>query len=76
MNTDRSSTGPTYPLLERATAAVLLLVLAALAWMGLAACGLEWDWGLSLDAQVVVVLGLLTAALVLVSIVALLHTRS
>ncbi len=68
--------GPRYPLLERTTAAVLMLVLLALGWMALAACCPDWDWRLSLDVQVGVVLGLLTAALVLVSIVALLHTHT
>jgi hypothetical protein len=67
---------PHYPLLERATALVLLLVLLAVGWMVLAACFPAWDWRLSLDAQVALVAALLTAALALVSVVALLHTRS
>ncbi len=67
---------PGYPLLERATALVLLLVLLAVGWMVLAAYFPEWDWRLPPDAQVALVVALLTAALALVSVVALLHTRS
>ena len=40
------------------TAVVLMLVLLALGWMAVAACFPEWDWRLSLDVQVGVVLGL------------------
>jgi hypothetical protein len=77
MNTDTTTRdGPRFPLLERMTVVVLMLVVLALGWMALAACFPEWDWRLSLDVQVGVVLGLLTAALVLVSIVALLHTHT
>jgi len=77
MNTDTPAPGtPRYPLLERATALVLLLVVLALGWMALVACFPEWDGPLSLDVQVWIAVGLLTAALVLVSLVALLHTRS
>jgi hypothetical protein len=81
MNTDKPLTVAAepvrlhYPLLERATALVLLLVLLALGWMAVAACSPGWDWGLSLDVQVGLVVALLGAALTLVSIVALLHTR-
>jgi hypothetical protein len=81
MNTDKppldvdAQAGPRYPLLERITAVVLALVLVAVVCMTLSAWRPEWDWGLSLDAQVGVVVALLTAALVLVSVVALLHTR-
>ena len=66
---------PRYPLLERITAVVLMLVVAALVWMVLAACFPAWDWRLSMDLQVWLVLAVLTAALILVSVVALLHTR-
>jgi hypothetical protein len=82
MNPDKPPTdvaerdAPGYPLLERITAFVLMLVVAALSWMVLAACYPAWDWRLSLDAQVGLVLAVLTVALVLVSVVALLHTRS
>jgi hypothetical protein len=64
-----------YPLLERATALVLLLVVLAVGWMVLAACLPEWGAWVALDVQVGVVLALMTTALVLVSVVALLHTR-
>jgi hypothetical protein len=73
-NTDKPAAAQ-FPLLERVTAVVLVLVVAALGWMALAACFPGWDWGLSLDVQVGLVIALLTAALALVSIVALLHTR-
>jgi hypothetical protein len=65
-----------YPLLERATAVVLLVVLLALGWMALAAGWPEWASWVALDVQVGLVLALLTTALILVSVVALLHTRS
>jgi hypothetical protein len=65
-----------YPWLERATAVVLVLVLATLAWMVVATWRPDWNSWLALELQVWVVLGLLTAALLLVSAVALLHTRS
>jgi hypothetical protein len=77
MNLDKAAPdAPRHPLLERITAGVLMLVVAALGWMILAACYPEWDWRLSLDVQVGLVLAILSAALVLVSVVALLHTRS
>lgn len=72
---DAPPDGPRYPLLERATAVVLLLVLVALGWMALAACRPAWGGWVALDVQVGLVLTLLTAALILVSVVALLHTR-
>jgi hypothetical protein len=65
-----------YPWLERLTATVLLLVLAALVWMVLATWRPEWSQQVALEVQVWVVLGLLVAALLLVSVTALLHTRS
>jgi hypothetical protein len=65
--------GPVW--LEWLTGAVLLLVLVALGWMVWAAYGPGWGRLPSLTAEVVLVLTLLTAALVLVSVVALLHTR-
>jgi hypothetical protein len=61
-------------LLEWATAAVLILVLAALGSM---AAGDRLPEALrlpSVNAAILVVLGLLTAALLLVSVLALLHT--
>ena len=62
-------------LLERAAAGLLLLVLAALGWMIVASYNPEWGRLASLELEVVLVVGLLLAALVLVSVVALLHTR-
>jgi hypothetical protein len=62
--------------LERITAAVLLAVVAALAWIVLAAYQPEWLRLPSLELEVVLVLGLLGASLILVSVVALLHTRT
>jgi hypothetical protein len=61
-------------LLEGLTAIVLLLVLASLPWMAVAD-QLPEVWRLPLEAEILGVLGLLTAALVFVSVLALLHTR-
>ena len=68
--------GPRYPLLEGCTAAVLVLVLLSLGWMALGACRPGWGAWADLRVQVWAVTGLLGASLVLVSVVALLHTRS
>jgi hypothetical protein len=61
-------------LLERITSAVLLLVMVAVVWMLLAtyhpAVGES-----ATQLQVILILVLLTVALILVSVVALLHTR-
>jgi hypothetical protein len=63
------------PLLECVTALVLVLVLVALAWMAVADL-LPASWRLlSLEAEILGTLGLLTAALLSVSVLALLHTR-
>jgi len=62
-------------LLERVTGVVLVLVLLSLAAMTLAASRPDWADGVALEVQVGVVLVLLTAALVLVSAVALRQTR-
>jgi hypothetical protein len=65
-----------FPVLEWVTTVVLVLVLAALAWMPLADI-LPSSWHLlSLEAEILGVLGLLTGALVSVSVLALLHTRN
>ena len=65
----------TFPVLEWFTALVLMLVLVALAWMAVADL-LPASWRLlSLEAEILGVLGLLTAALLSVSVLALLHTR-
>lgn len=61
--------------LEKLTATVLVAVLLSLGWMALAAWRPELgDWP-SQAVQVGAVTALLTAALLLVSVVALLHTR-
>jgi len=67
--------GVVSPTLEKVTAAVLLLVVGSLGWILLAAASPEWADGAAGRIQVGIVLSLLTAALVLVSVVALLHTR-
>jgi hypothetical protein len=67
---------PRYPVLERIAAFVLVLVLLSLAAMALAAWQPAWMGWLPLDLQVWGAAGLLTVALVLVSAVALLQTRS
>jgi hypothetical protein len=64
-----------YPWLERLTAVVLLLVVLALGWIVLAAYQPTWARLAGVEMEVVLVLGLLTLGLVLVSVVALLHTR-
>lgn len=63
-------------LLERLTAAVLGCVLLALGWIAVAAWRPDVAAAVALPVQVAVVVALLAAALVLVSTVALLHTRS
>jgi hypothetical protein len=67
--------GPRSPLLERITAVVLIAVLGALGWMLLAAENPGRLRFAPVEVEVVVVVALLAAALVLVSVVALLHTR-
>ncbi len=67
--------GPRVLLLERITAIVLFLVLVALGWMIVAANLPTWGNLLPIEVEVIAVLVLLTAALLLVSVVALLHTR-
>jgi hypothetical protein len=64
-----------FRLLEWVTAAVLLLVVAALGWMLLAAYWPERSRFGSDQTEVVALLALLTAALLLVSGAALVHTR-
>jgi hypothetical protein len=62
--------------LERLTAIVLVAVLLSVVWMvAVADPTLEWLRLPSLEAEVVVVIALLTLTLGLVSAVALLHTR-
>jgi CHASE2 domain-containing sensor protein len=69
-----ASRRPTW--LEHVTAGVLLLVLLALGWMVLAAYWPGWASWTRRDEQVFLLLTLLSAALVLVSVVALRHTRA
>jgi len=61
--------------LERLTALVLLLVLVAVVWMVGVAVQPEWLRLSSPEMEAMIVLVLLTTALILVSVVALLHTR-
>jgi hypothetical protein len=61
--------------LERLTAAVLLAVVLALGWMVAMANDVAWLRLPSPTAEVAVILVLLTAALILVSVVALRHTH-
>ena len=61
--------------LELVASGVLLLVIASLGWIMLAAYQPDWLRLPSLELEVVLVLSLFTAALVLVSVVALRQTR-
>ena len=62
-------------LLELVASGVLLLVLLSLGWMMLAAAQVERLRLPSVEVEVVLVVGLLSAALLLVSVVALRQTR-
>lgn len=62
-------------LLERLTGLVLILVMLAVAWMVLVTLIPGMPRVMSVEAEVIAMVGLLTGALGLVSIVALLHTR-
>jgi hypothetical protein len=64
-----------YRLIEGIAAGVLLLVLASLGWMIVAAYVPEWGRAASLEFEVIFIVVLMLAALVLVSVVALMHTR-
>jgi hypothetical protein len=61
--------------LERLTAVVLVIVILAVAWMVLVAWQPDWLRVWSEEVEAVLVLVLLTVAVGLVSVVALLHTR-
>jgi hypothetical protein len=77
--TDRAEkqlAGSRFAVLELLTAVVLVAVMMALGWTLLAAYGPEWLRLASTEVEVLLVLVLLTAALLLVSVVALLHTRA
>jgi hypothetical protein len=72
---ERPPAGRLARFLERVTAAVLVAVLVILAWMLLTAYQPTWvrlPWP---GVEIALVIALFTAALVLVSVVALLHTR-
>jgi hypothetical protein len=64
-----------FPWLERAAAVVLLLVLVCLGWMVAVAYQPSWLRFFSQEVEVIVTCSLLAAAIGLVSLVALLHTR-
>lgn len=66
---------PHFLLLERVTASVLILVLVALGWMVLGAYWPEAVGWIKTEVQIITLLALLTSALLLVSVVALWHTR-
>ncbi|HEV3117764.1 MAG TPA: hypothetical protein VGY58_11965 [Gemmataceae bacterium] len=72
MNNDK----PPLRSLEQLTAIVLLAVVAALGWMILAAYWPAQFRLPSVQMEIVIILGLLLTALLLVSMVALLHTRT
>jgi hypothetical protein len=75
MSKDEAAQRAPYATLEWITGVVLVLVLAMLAWMVGAAYAPAWlEWA-TVEVEIVAVLVLLTAALVLVSVLALLHTR-
>lgn len=62
-------------LLERLTGAVLILVLAAIAWMVLVTLVPAIPRWMTVEAEVILMVGLLVTSLILVSVVALIHTR-
>ncbi len=71
----QESSNRLYRVVEQIASAVLLLVLAALGWIIIAAFSPTWVRLASLELEVIGIVGLLLAALILVSVVALLHTR-
>jgi drug/metabolite transporter (DMT)-like permease len=76
MNKDRSPEEKSpVAWLERVTAAVLLAVVAALGWVLVVAYQPDWLRLPRPEVEIIIILVLLGAALLLVSIVALLHTR-
>jgi hypothetical protein len=62
--------------MDRLTGLVLLLVIVAVAWMVCVSVQPKWLRLDSVEIEAVLMLSLLTAALILVSVVALLHTRN
>ena len=71
----RASQTRVFRLIEGIASGVLLLFLAAISWMIVAAYVPEWGRAASLEFEVIFILALLLAALLAVSVVALLHTR-
>jgi hypothetical protein len=61
--------------MDRLTGLVLLLVIAAVAWMVCVSVQPDWLRLASVEMEAVLILFLLTTTLILVSVVALLHTR-
>jgi hypothetical protein len=74
--TGDGNTSRAYSFLERLTGAVLLAVVIAVAWMTTVAYWPDVARLASVQIEVILMLGLLTTALLLVSLVALVHTRS
>lgn len=74
-NTPEHSSEPSFPLVERITGTLLILVIVAIGWITLCAYIPALGKWTSMDMQVIAILALLSAALILVSVVALLHTR-
>jgi hypothetical protein len=72
---ERSPGGWAFAWLEWITAAALVGVVLALGWITVAPHLPGWGFLPTVEAEVIVVLVLLAGALVLVSVVALLHTR-
>ncbi len=72
---DSPTPGRTGRLLERAATGLLMLVLAALGWMIIASYLPQWARLENLELEVFLIVALLVVTLLLVSVVALLHTR-
>jgi hypothetical protein len=68
--------GPPLGLLEWITAVALVLVIGVLGWIIVAATDPAFAQAGSVDGQVIVILVLLLTTLVLVSVLALLQTRT
>lgn len=66
---------PSVTMLERGTAIALCAVLVSLAWMVSAAFQPDYLRVFSLEAEIVIMLVLLLTTLLLVSVIALRHTR-
>jgi hypothetical protein len=66
---------PSYRILEFIASGVLRMVLAAICWMIAVAYYPDWGRMASVELEVIGIVALLVAALALVSVVALVHTR-